>query len=67
MPLSKEVETRQKILKELSKTNKGLTINDLAKHCDVSRYTISKVLQRLIGEGKIEVREIGPAKLHYLK
>lgn len=32
-----------------------------------SRYTIAKVLQRLIGENKIEVRQVGPAKLHYSK
>jgi len=67
MPLSIEVKTRENILKELAKTNRGLTIKDLAKTCDASRYTIAKVLQRLIGEGKIEVREVGPAKLHYLK
>lgn len=67
MPLSVEKETKKKILKELAKTNRGLMIKDLAESCGVSRYTIAKILQRLIGEQKVEVREVGPAKLHYLK
>jgi len=67
MPPSIEVKTKENILKELAKTNKGLTIKELAKSCNASRYTIAKFLQRLIGEGKVEVREVGPAKLHYLK
>ena len=67
MPLTVEEKTRENVLKELAKTNKGLTIKELAKNCNVSRYTVAKVLQRLIGENKIVVRKVGPAKLHYLK
>ena len=67
MPRSIDEKVREKILKTLSQTDRGLTIKDLAKKCNASRYTIAKASQRLIGEGKIEVREVGPAKLHYLK
>jgi len=66
MPLSKEVETKKKILKELSETDRGLTIKDLADKCSVSRYTVAKVIQRLVGEERVEVRAVGPAKLHYI-
>jgi transcriptional regulator with XRE-family HTH domain len=67
MAVSIEMKVRKNILRELARTNKGLTIKELAKACGVSRYTVAKVLQRLIGEKKVEVRKIGPAKLHYSK
>jgi|YelNatPaOPRAMG01_1025707.scaffolds.fasta_scaffold25226_2 predicted transcriptional regulator len=67
MPLTKGVEVREKILRELSKTERGLAIKDLSEKSCASRYTVAKVLERLLGEGKIEVRKIGTAKLHYLK
>ena len=54
----------QKILK---KDNRGLTIQELADQTNVSRITVSMALMNLIGQGIINVREIGNCKLHYIK
>ena len=54
----------QKILK---KDSRGLTIQELANQTNVSRITVSMALMNLMGQGIIEVREIGNCKLHYLK
>jgi len=44
---------------------RGLTIIELARLAQVSTPTMAKALARLEGEGKIDVRQAGSAKLHY--
>jgi len=58
--------TKQKILKYLQKNGKGETFSNIAKSIGVHRHTATKYIYELIGEGKIEIREIGTAKLCYL-
>ncbi|MFH0860579.1 MAG: winged helix-turn-helix transcriptional regulator [Candidatus Altiarchaeota archaeon] len=41
----------------------GCTIGELAQRAGVSRNTARAYSERLIGEGYVKVREVGPAKL----
>lgn len=63
--MSKERE--EKMLEQVRKIVKehpdGLTISEIAKEIGVSRQTARIFLARLEGEGCINVRKIGPAKL----
>jgi len=55
-------------VKKLLKENKrGLTIQDISNQTKLTRNTISIILAELKGEKNIEIREVGKAKLHYLK
>lgn len=56
-----------KIIKVLKKHPEGLTIIEIADKIGMSRHTITKYVYQLIGEGLIFYREIGTAKLCYLK
>jgi len=44
----------------------GLTIEDVSKLLAISRITTAKYLAVLEALGKVSVREVGKAKLHYL-
>ena len=58
---------REDILGLLSEKNYGLTIEEIASILNVNRATASKYLAVMEAEGKILVREVGKAKLHYQK
>jgi predicted transcriptional regulator len=62
---------REKVIEDLkkilSKDTRGLTIQELSEATNVSRITVSMALMNLIGQGIIDVREIGNCKLHYLR
>ena len=62
-----EEETMDKIVKLLSQKTYGLTIEEVSSDLKISRITASKYLSVLEVLGKITVREVGKAKLHYLK
>ena len=51
----------------LKENAQGLTIQEISDKLNFSRITISIALAELRGENKIEIREVGQAKLHYLK
>jgi response regulator of citrate/malate metabolism len=53
------------ILDLLSEKNYGLTIEEVASFLEVNRSTASKYLAVMQAEGKVHVREVGKAKLHY--
>jgi len=42
----------------------GLTIQYIADKTELARNTVSIILAALKGEGKIEIKEKGPSKLH---
>lgn len=58
---------KQKVEKLLRENEQGLTIQEISDKLNFSRITISIALAELKGEEKIEIREVGQAKLHYLK
>jgi len=58
---------KEDILKLLAEKNYGLTIEEVASILEVNRSTASRYLAIMEAEGKILVREVGKAKLHYQK
>jgi response regulator of citrate/malate metabolism len=57
----------RKILKLISEKPCGLTIQDVANELKINRTTARVYLTLFIGQGKILVRDLGKAKLHYPK
>jgi DNA-binding IclR family transcriptional regulator len=55
-----------KILSLLAKKPKGLTILEIAASVGINRATASKYLLVLETEQKVNVREIGRARVHYI-
>lgn len=56
---------RVRVSRLLKSNPRGLTLKELAEHSEVSTITAAKLLARLEGEGRIDVRRAGSAKLHY--
>ena len=54
-----------KITEILKNNPQGLTINEITFLANTTRHTVSIALAELKGEGKIKIRQIGMAKLHY--
>jgi len=46
-------------------TQEQVSIQDVAKQFNMSRYRTNGILGMLIGAGKIGVKQIGPVKVHY--
>jgi len=63
----RENNTKKEIFELLAEKNYGLTIEEVANALKTSRSTASKYLAIMEAEGKILVREVGKAKLHYQK
>ena len=62
------VSTKKRLVENLLRKNSdGLTITEIAQLLKISRNTVSVALAELKGEGRIRVREVGMAKLHYLE
>ncbi|MBD3355231.1 hypothetical protein GF361_04570 [Candidatus Woesearchaeota archaeon] len=53
------------VLEILQKNPDGLTITEIKEIANTTRHTVSLALAELKGEGKIKIREVGRAKLHY--
>ena len=56
---------KELVIKLLKKDTDGLTIIEIAKSLKISRNTVPVILAELKGEGKIRIRPVGKAKLHY--
>lgn len=58
--------TKKELVTEILKKNaRGLTIVEISRLLKFSRNTVAIVLAELKGEGKISIRPVGKAKLHY--
>ena len=58
---------KERIIDVLKQHPEGLTTVDIAKILGSHRHTITKYIYQLVGEGLIYQREVGTAKLCYLK
>ena len=47
----------------ISKNKEGSTISEIAKKSKCSRNTVRVYIERLLGNNKINIRNIGPSKL----
>jgi DeoR/GlpR family transcriptional regulator of sugar metabolism len=54
-----------RIAQLLQKDHRGLTVKELAGLTGVSTITVAKALAELNGGGKLTIRPVGSAKLHY--
>jgi Mn-dependent DtxR family transcriptional regulator len=61
------MDKKQLAIKLLKKNTDGLTIIEIAKALKISRNSVPVILAELKGEGKIRIRPVGKAKLHYWK
>lgn len=62
------VSTKKGLVENLLRKNTdGLTVTEIAQILKISRNTVAVALAELKGEGRMRVREVGMAKLHYLE
>jgi hypothetical protein len=54
-----------RVLKALENYPRGATINDLAKELHLNRHTVTKILERLLIEKRVNYEERGPAKVFW--
>jgi predicted transcriptional regulator len=54
-----------KIIDILKNNPQGLSINEITNIAKTTRHTVSIALAELKGEGRITIRQVGMAKLHY--
>jgi response regulator of citrate/malate metabolism len=57
----------KKIKDALKDKPKGLTIAEISKATGLGRITVKKYLLYLLGKKEVEMRQVGPAKIFYLK
>ncbi len=54
-----------RVLQTLRSSTRGLTITDIASLLELNRHTVTKILERLLIEKKVNYDEKGPAKIFY--
>ena len=64
---SEEYDTKntRKVVEILNKNTRGLTITDIASELSLNRHTITKILDRMLIEKRVNYDEKGPAKIFY--
>jgi DNA primase large subunit len=69
MAISKEFEydtkNARRIFDLLNRSERGLTIVDMASQLELNRHTVTKLCERILIEKKINYDEKGPAKIYY--
>lgn len=60
-----DTKNAQKVLDVLSKSERGLTITDVAEELKLNRHTVTKLLEKMLIEKKVNYDEKGPAKIFY--
>ena len=58
-------EKKEVVVELLRRNTDGLTVTYIAKSLRISRNTVAVALAELKGEGRIRIRPVGIAKLHY--
>lgn len=65
--MAKERQVVEAVRKALKEHPEGLTMLRIAELAGVHRHTVTKYVYMMVGSGEIYQRELGPAKLCYLK
>lgn len=60
-----DTKNAHKVLDCLEKSVRGLTITDIAQQLDLNRHTVTKLLEKMLIEKKVNYDEKGPAKIFY--
>ena len=61
------MEKKKQIENIIKKNPEGLTIQQIVDKSGFSWNTVTKILAMIEGRGNLRIREVGRAKLHYLK
>jgi biotin operon repressor len=65
--LKRKNDVKKRVIEILKEHPEGLTTVDISKYVGMSRHSVTKYIYQLLGEGTIFQREVGTAKLCYLK
>ena len=60
-----DTKNARKVLYTLKKSTRGLTITDVAEELNLNRHTITKILEKMLIEKRVNYDEKGPAKIFY--
>lgn len=60
-----DTKNARRVLDVLNKSERGLTITDIAEDLNLNRHTVTKLLERMLIEKKANYDEKGPAKIFY--
>lgn len=60
-----DTKNAMRVLDMLNKSERGLTITDIAEELNLNRHTVTKLLERMLIEKKVNYDEKGPAKIFY--
>jgi len=60
-----DTKNAMRVLDILNKSERGLTITDIAEDLGLNRHTVTKLLERMLMEKKVNYDEKGPAKIFY--
>jgi len=60
-----DTESTQRVISCLEKSVRGLTIGEISKDLGLNRHTITKILDRLLIEKKVDYEEKGLTKIFY--
>jgi predicted ArsR family transcriptional regulator len=60
-----DTKNAKRVLYCLEKSERGLTISDIAQDLGLNRHTVTKLLERMLMEKKANYDEKGPAKIFY--
>jgi DNA-binding Lrp family transcriptional regulator len=60
-----DTENTSRVLKTLNENTRGLTITDIADKLNLNRHTVTKIVNRLLIEKRVDYDEKGPAKIFY--
>jgi len=61
------VNWKDKVVSILKLHPVGLSVSETSRQLSTTRITAALALAELKGEGKVSIRMVGVAKLHYLK
>lgn len=59
--------SREKIIEVLEKRPGGLSISEIAESTGLHRNTVSKIIEEMENKGEVKMKEIGKAKIYFLK
>jgi len=60
-----DTQNTKRVLEVLKNSPRGATITDIANQLKLNRHTVTKILERLLIEKKVNYDEKGPAKIYY--
>jgi len=60
-----DTKNAKRVLKLMAESERGLTITDIAVELGLNRHTVTKLLERMLIEKKVDYDEKGPAKIFF--